>query len=69
MGEIADDIVDGVICQLCCRPIEDYGYPRTCDDCQEEDRPVASKVHSPDCGKRVKVKGLKDHRRDAHGNN
>ena len=38
MGEIADSIVDGEICQFCCCPLECVmGYPSTCFECLEED--------------------------------
>lgn len=35
---IADDIVEGGICQECCMPFEDAGegYPRTCSMCKHE---------------------------------
>lgn len=41
MGEIADDIVDGYICQFCMQPLElgpdgtPCGYPRSCAECLE----------------------------------
>jgi len=39
MGEIAELIVEGVVCQYCMLPFEDNGegcgYPRTCEDCME----------------------------------
>ena len=38
MGEIADDIVDGVICQECLQPLDEpTGYPVTCEECAEEE--------------------------------
>lgn len=35
MGDIADDIIDGAICQICCCPDdgEPRGYPYTCAEC------------------------------------
>ena len=34
MGEIADDIVNGEICDCCCSPLKIiWGYPVTCVDC------------------------------------
>lgn len=43
MGEIADDIYEGITCQLCGVFFDDVlegaeppGHPRTCDDCLEE---------------------------------
>jgi hypothetical protein len=38
MGEIAEMIMMGFICQQCGMPIEDgdgWGFPRCCDDCEE----------------------------------
>jgi hypothetical protein len=39
MGDIADQIVAGEICQLCCcgDGREPQGYPYTCAECQEDD--------------------------------
>lgn len=39
MGDIADMMIDGELCQLCGQLIEGEppGYPRTCEDCHEED--------------------------------
>ncbi len=35
MGDIADDIIDGAICQICCCPDDEEprGYPYTCAEC------------------------------------
>jgi hypothetical protein len=40
MGEIADDVYCGFLCQMClCMIDEDApGYPRTCKDCQPRKR-------------------------------
>lgn len=36
MGEIADQIIDGEICQICCCPLQDeQGYPVTCNECDK----------------------------------
>ena len=36
MGEMAEDILEGVFCQVCgCYIGEEVGYPRSCDDCDE----------------------------------
>ncbi len=70
MGEVADSILNGEVCQVCLSVIGEgngTGYPVTCSACQLEDRIVSGKTHCPDCGKRVKSKGLKQHRRDVHG--
>jgi hypothetical protein len=38
MGEMADDILDGVFCEICGEYIgEECGYPRRCEGCQEDD--------------------------------
>lgn len=40
MGEIADMIIDGTLCERCGLYIDDNeppGYPRLCEDCQQED--------------------------------
>jgi hypothetical protein len=38
MGEIAEMIMMGFICQQCGMPIDGdgWGYPRCCDDCETE---------------------------------
>lgn len=43
MGEIADMILDGILCQVCGGLMEDVepgfnapGHPRTCEDCLED---------------------------------
>ena len=38
MGDIADGIIDGELCELCCCVIdgEETGYPRTCGDCKSD---------------------------------
>lgn len=39
MGEVAEDVLDGFICQYCLCLVdgESPGYPRTCEDCKEEE--------------------------------
>lgn len=44
MGEMADDILDGLFCEVCGAVMEDVtetsavpGYPRTCRACIDED--------------------------------
>ncbi len=80
MGEIADMMLDGTMCQGCGVWMDDIlngadapGYPRFCGGCvgyQKSERAREQgqvKVPCPTCGKRVKQVGLKDHQRDAHG--
>jgi hypothetical protein len=39
MGEIAEMILDGVLCKVCGTYIDGHetGYPRSCEDCEEEE--------------------------------
>jgi len=39
MGEIADEVLEGQRCEICCMFFEDDlapGYPRTCAECKSE---------------------------------
>lgn len=38
MGQVADDIIAGLLCEQCGSYIDGDmpGYPRSCDDCEEE---------------------------------
>lgn len=69
MGEVAEMILDGTLCQVCGEFMgDDCGYPRTCAGClkaEKSDSPI-DKVKCPTCGKKVKVTGLADHQRDTH---
>ena len=40
MGEIADMILMGFICQQCGMPIDEgaTGFPRCCEDCTQDDK-------------------------------
>lgn len=40
MGEIADMVINGLLCQECGSYVdfEEPGYPRSCDDCEIESR-------------------------------
>lgn len=77
MGEIADMMLDGTLCEGCGVFIatEPPGYPCYCSAQCKADRtptmpakplPIA-KVKCPVCKKKVKHNGLADHMRDAHG--
>jgi hypothetical protein len=72
MGDIADAMLDGDLCQCCGEYMEGGdGYPRTCAACsQREARNYpdgrSGKVKCPICNKTVKAVGLKDHTRAAH---
>ncbi len=43
MGEIANEIIEGEICQICLTPMDEVtGYPQTCSDCSNETGEVNS---------------------------
>ncbi len=74
MGEVADMMLDGTLCQGCGVFLNDDppGYPCSCHDCKKgvktrerKPQPIA-KVRYPTCNKKVKHNGLADHQRDAH---
>lgn len=82
MGEYAEMMLDGTLCE-CCGTFIDFeggdGLPRYCSNQCARDRgalhalpnPTATarnplKTNCPQCKKRVKVAGLADHIRDAH---
>lgn len=73
MGDIADMILEGNMCQYCGEILDPKGYPAVCAACQQEmgideygnKRP--EKVQCPKCGKRVKKVGLGMHMIDKHG--
>lgn len=85
MGEMAEMMLDGTLCEGCGSYIDDHGgegIPRYCSkQCAQDrgfddyvttgDRSVNSvnpkKTNCPRCMKRVKIVGLADHIRDAHG--
>ena len=80
MGEIADMMLDGTLCQGCGIYMDDDsepGHPRFCYSCRREQREAApprfsvpsnlAKVACKICGRHVKAVGLKDHMRDRHG--
>jgi hypothetical protein len=81
MGDIADMMLDGTLCQEC----GDYlgpecGYPRSCSGCDSSpktSKPPKQKsggtpkseprANCPQCGKRISIVGLADHERSVHG--
>lgn len=80
MGETAEMMLDGTLCEGCGVYLEDgggEGFPRRCSQCGEDLRiaeiaqgarqlAAMMKVKCPTCGKHVKPQGLKDHQRDRH---
>lgn len=80
MGEIADLMINGDICEQCGVELgsEGDGYPRLCADCAKTTLPLtptardplagraAPKVQCPACKRFVKVLGLSDHYRSQH---
>lgn len=73
MGEIADMMLDGTLCEGCGVYLDDSGdgFPRRCSSCEPFDSQPAlakpGKVECPTCKRHVKAAGLADHQRDKHG--
>lgn len=79
MGDIADAMLNGDMCEGCgVEMFGGMGFPQRCPACRRDDGEAPTrrykgtprnkkKLSCPDCGKRVKAVGLRDHRRDAHG--
>ncbi len=78
MGDVADMMLDGTLCEGCGVYLEgeSFGVPRYCAGCREDRqmldipdlvRPSQKKVSCPKCQRRVKETGLADHMRDKHG--
>lgn len=74
MGEYADYMLNGDDCQFCGEYLgEGDGFPRSCAACADDEAPTnhrpppgKNKADCPQCGKRVKKKGLAQHIADAH---
>jgi hypothetical protein len=75
MGEIADQMLDGTLCEGCGVYMGDEcGHPRLCNACDEhKDEPaqnevnrIVKKVACPTCQRMVKLAGLSAHIRDKH---
>lgn len=77
MGEIAEMMLDGTLCAGCGRALMGHGNgdPRFCKDCRKEETAARHEAHQaaakrakcPHCHRKVKLVGLQDHIRDAHG--
>lgn len=69
MGDIADRMLEGDLCQGCGEYMgAGDGFPVFCSSCEPAPK-VAQQDKCPCavCGKRVKFAGLKDHMRVVHG--
>jgi hypothetical protein len=73
MGDIADLIIEGEICQMCCCEMDNAnGYPQTCSDCKTDDMKyempmsLGKKTPCPHCKKIVKKTGLDQHIQVVH---
>lgn len=71
MGEIAEMMLDGTMCQSCGEWLnggaDGDGFPGFCASCQPIAKPKPLKVKCSKCGKLVKKAGLVDHIRAVHG--
>lgn len=76
MGDIADMMLDGTLCQGCGVYLRgaSHGLPRCCADCKRTWLPtiakppaVKPKVKCLLCGRKLKPTGLAYHKRDFHG--
>ena len=72
MGEFAEMMLDGTLCEGCGVYMgQSFGACR-CQDCQSDDRGIKSpqasgKTACRVCSRRVRLTGIKDHMRDVHG--
>jgi hypothetical protein len=73
MGEIADMMLDGILCEGCGVYMGDeVGFPRLCNSCKSDERNTPKqvgplKVKCPKCGKQCRGKrGLKAHTESRH---
>lgn len=70
MGEIAEMMLDGTLCEGCGVYMgADTGFPVRCAQCQNDGQVPRKgmKAECPVCKRKVKAVGLDDHMRDAHG--
>ena len=70
MGDIADMMLDGVLCEGCGEYMgEGFGVPQRCDGCAMPyavKPTAANKIPCFVCGKKIKVAGMRDHLKDVH---
>lgn len=72
MGEIAEMMIDGELCEGCGVYMGQSFGPCRCQDCQRDNHGIKSpqvigKTACKVCGRRVKLTGINDHMRDVHG--
>jgi hypothetical protein len=78
MGEIAEMMLDGTLCEGCGVYMGDsMAFSRRCASCDRDERAAMhertlarhqqiKKTPCPTCGRKVKAVGLADHIRDSH---
>ncbi len=73
MGDIADMMLDGTLCEGCGVYLgSDLGVPGYCASCRSDGAGISTdvikpgKVVCPTCRRHVKAAGLKDHQRAKH---
>ncbi|WP_098493331.1 hypothetical protein [Collimonas sp. PA-H2] len=76
MGDVADMMLDGTLCQGCGVFLNEDapGYPCSCRGCRIDEKKAKAAAYQPPkpkakcavCGRKVKPTGLPDHMRDAH---
>lgn len=81
MGEIAEMMLDGTLCEGCGVYVGRKTGPVRCRDCRPSkaeqkaeniarmlaEAAFQKKGKCPTCGKRVRLVGMADHQRDVHG--
>lgn len=71
MGDIADMMLDGTLCEGCGVYLgSGNGYPQYCSGCRQHhptDYDNEAKIVCPACGKRIWPSGLKQHAAAKHG--
>lgn len=83
MGDVADMMLDGTLCEGCGEYLgSDNGYPTYCGDCAKENKKQEKeqtkksniernarqeKTKCAVCGKKVKLVGIDQHVLDVHG--
>lgn len=72
MGEIAEMMLDGTLCEGCGVYLgSDSGFPTYCSACRRDQKSSKGthpeKIPCPQCGRQVKEVGLEQHMKDVHG--